>query len=266
MIRHLILCALLAVPARAETVLRYAPSADLSMLDPQITTATTVGQHGLMVYDTLFALDSHNIPRPQMVDTYTVSPDGLTYRFTLRQGLRFHDGQPVTSEDVVASINRWMKRDTLGQRLQAALAAFEPDDERTFHMILRTPFPFVELALASTAGNQAIILRKQDALQDPSKPITTTIGSGPFRFLPDSFIAGVGAAWERNSDYILRSEPPDGLAGGKVVKIDRVEMHVLPDASTRMAALQRGKIDFLDQLPADLVPALQRNPNVSSAV
>lgn len=255
--------ALLAAPLHAETVLRYAPSADLSMLDPQITTATTVGQHGLMIYDTLFALDGNNTPRPQMVDRYDVSPDGLRYHFTLRPGLRFHDGQPVTSADVIPSIRRWMKRDTLGQRLQAALASFEPDGPQTFTITLKTPFPFVELALASTAGNQAVILRRQDAEQDPAKPITTTIGSGPFRFVPEACIAGVGAAWVRNPDYIPRNEPPDGLAGGKLVKIDRVEMHVLPDASTRLAALQRGEIDLLDKVPADLVPTLQRNPTVA---
>lgn len=248
--------------AQAETVLRYAPSADLSLLDPQITTATTVGQHGLMVYDTLFALDGDIQPRPQMVERYDVSPDGLTYRFVLRSGLRFHDGQPVEGEDAVASIRRWMRRDTLGQRLQGALASFQAEGAEGFSMTLKAPFPFVELALASTAGNQAIILRRQDAAQDPSRPITTAVGSGPFRFLPTQYVAGVGAAWERNPDYVPRNEPPNGLAGGKVVNIDRVEMHVLPDASTRSAALQRGEIDFIDQLPADLLPQLQRNPNV----
>jgi peptide/nickel transport system substrate-binding protein len=254
-----------AAAARAETpltVLRYTPSSDLSNLDPQWSSATTVGQHGLMVYDTLFAQDSHNVPRPQMVDTYTISPDGLTYRFTLRPGLRFQDGQPVTSADVVASINRWMPHDALGTKLKAALLSFEPDGDNGFSMVLKQPFPFLLLALSSTGGAQAIIMRKQDAEASLSKPITTAIGSGPFRFIPQKYVAGVGATWERNPDYIPRAEAPDGLAGGKVVKLDRVEMVVMPDASMRANAIKQGEIDFIDQLPADLVPLLQADPNV----
>jgi peptide/nickel transport system substrate-binding protein len=259
-----VLCAallLLAAGARAETVFRYAPSSDLSSLDSQITTATTVGQHGLMVYDTLYALDGHLLPQPQMVERAEISVDGLTRRYILRAGLRFHDGQKVTGADVTASLRRWGTRDTLGQQLLAATASLsaEPD---AITLVLKRPFPFVELAFASTGGTQAVIYRREDAEKDAFKPITTTVGSGPFRFLPERYIAGVGAAWARNPDYLPRPEPADGLAGGKVVHVDRVELKFLPDASTRAAALRKGEIDFIDQMPADLLPVLQRDPNV----
>jgi peptide/nickel transport system substrate-binding protein len=258
-----LVCLLAGVrPAAAETVLRYAPSSDLSLFDPQMTTATTVGEHGLMVYDTLFALDSHEQPRPQMVDSYGASPDGLAWHFTLRPNLRFHDGRPVTAADAVASIKRWMAHDTLGSKLQADMVSFQADSADRFSITLKTPFPFVLLALASTGGNRAIIMRQQDAEASPNRPITTTIGSGPFRFIPSAYNAGVGAAWQRNPDYVPRDEPPDGLAGGKVVKIDRVEMVILPDPSTRANALKLGEIDLIDQLPADMVPLLRADPGV----
>ena len=255
---------LLAAPVAAQPtkVLRYTPSSDLATLDAMITTATTVGQHGSMVYDTLFSLDENRVPRPQMVGEETVSPDRLTYRFTLRPNLRFHDGAAVTSSDVVASITRWMVRDTLGQILKSHLASFTVDGPNTVVLTLKTPFPFVELALGSITGSQPLIMRAQDAATDPFKPVTTAIGSGPFRFLPDQYVLGVGAAWEKNRDYVPRAEPPSGHAGGKVVHLDSVELKAIPDAATRANAIIKGEIDFIDQLPADMVTLLQRERNI----
>ena len=236
-ISTVVLAAMLASasPAWADTlkILRYTPSSDLASLDPMITTATTVGQYGSMVYDTLFSLDENRVPRPQMVDKEDVSADGLTYHFTLRPKLRFHDGQPVTSADVIASINRWMVRDTLGQLIKANLASFTPDGDNAFAMVFSKPFPFVELALGSIAGSQPVIMRRQGAMTDPFKPVSTSIGSRPFKFVREDYILGVGATWVRDPDYVPRNEPSNGLAGGKIAEVDRVEMKFIPDAATR---------------------------------
>jgi peptide/nickel transport system substrate-binding protein len=121
-------------------------------------------------------------------------------------------------------------------------------------MTLKQPYPFVEMTLAWTGFGMAAILRKEDAATDPFKQITTSVGSGPFRFLPQRWTIGSGAAWERNRDYVPRAEPPSALAGGKVPKLDGIEMHYLPDSATRANALKAGEIDLVDLLPADLVP------------
>src|SRR5437762_6653447 len=99
----------LPAPAQAEKVLRVVPHADLKILDPYTTTATITLMHGQMIYDQLFACNSRLEPKPQMVDHYEVSTDRLVYSFTLRPGLKFHDGQPVTTRDVIASLKRWME-------------------------------------------------------------------------------------------------------------------------------------------------------------
>ena len=104
-----------ATPASAETVLRVIPHADLKNIDPIWTTAYITRNHGYMVYDTLFAMDERLIPRPQMVDSWTVSQDELTWTFVLRDGLKWHDGTPVTAEDCVASLKRWGVRDGMGR-------------------------------------------------------------------------------------------------------------------------------------------------------
>ena len=107
----------MATTASAESVLRVIPHADLKNLDPIWTTAYISRNHGYMIYDTLFAMDESFTPQPQMVDTWSTSADGLVWTFVLRDGLKFHDGAPVTGEDVVASLKRWGARDGMGQQL-----------------------------------------------------------------------------------------------------------------------------------------------------
>ena len=242
-----------------QVVLRVVPHADLKILDPHTNTATITLIHGQMIYDTLFAWDEKLVPRPQMVDTYTVSPDKLVYNFTLRPGLKFHDGQKVTSRDVVASIKRWMVRDVLGQTMAKYIASFDAIDDDNFVIRLNRPFAFVETALGASS---AVIMRAEDAATDPYKAIAKTIGSGPFRFVASEWNPAAKVVYEKNPDYVPRSEPPSGLAGGKVVKVDRVEFVVLPDGFTKSGAIQRAEVDLIDSLPHDQIPTLENAPGI----
>ena len=246
--------------ARAvDKVLRAVPHADLKVLDPHTNTATITLMHGAMIYDTLFAWDSKLQPKPQMVESYQISPDRLVYTFTLRPGLKFHDGQPVTTRDVIPSIKRWMVRNTLGQTLAKFVEAIEPTDDKTFVIRLKEPFGFVEMALGAF---DSVIMREKDAATDPFKAITETIGSGPFRFVRSEWNPGAKVVYEKNPDYIPRAEPADGLAGGKIVKIDRIEWTILPDPLTKSTALQQGEVDLIDQLPHDQIPILEHAPGI----
>jgi peptide/nickel transport system substrate-binding protein len=248
--------------AADQVVLRVVPHADLKILDPHTNTATITLMHGQMIYDTLFAWDEKLQPKPEMVDTYTVSSDKLLYTFTLRPGLKFHDGQKVTSRDAVASIKRWMVRDVLGQTLAKYIGSIEAGDDNIFAIRLVRPFAFVETALGAT---WAVIMRAEDAATDPFKAITTTVGSGPFRFVASEWNPAARVVYEKNPDYVPRPEPPSGVAGGKVVKVDRVEFVVLPDPFTKTAALQRNEVDLIDQLPHDQIPTLEKSPDITVA-
>ncbi len=242
-----------------DNVLRVVPHADLKVLDPHTNTATITLMHGAMIYDTLFAWDSKIRPHPQMVDTFQISPDGLVHTYTLRPGLKFHDGQPVTTKDVIPSIKRWMVRNTIGQSLAKFVDKIEASNDKTFVIRLKEPFAFVEFALGAF---DADIMRATDAATDPFKAVTTTIGSGPFRFVRGEWNPGAKVVYEKNPDYVPRSDPPDGLAGGKVVKVDRVEWTILPDSFTKSSALQRGEVDMIDQLPHDQIPVLEHSPDI----
>src|SRR5690242_5510666 len=138
--------------ALAQKVLKFIPQADLRILDPIATTAYITRNHGYMVYDTLFAIDAKFQVKPQMVDKWEVSKDGLTYTFTLRDGLKFHDGQPVRSRDCIASIERWAKRDALGQKLGEATESWSAVNDKTFRLKLKKAFPLTLEALAKPSS------------------------------------------------------------------------------------------------------------------
>jgi peptide/nickel transport system substrate-binding protein len=257
--------ALLAMPAYAQTsgkTIKFVPQSDLRVLDPIWTTAYITRNYGYMVYDTLFALDKNLQPQPQMVGSYKVSADKLTYTFTLRDHLKFTDGMPVRSADCIASLERWMKRDALGQAMALAVGEMKAADDRTFSIVLKKPFPLLLDAIGKLSSNVPFIMPERIAKTDANTQITDPTGSGPFKFLKDEWVPGSKAVFVKNPDYVPRKEPPSWAAGGKVVKVDRVEWDVIPDSATAAAALNAGEVDWWEQFPPDLVPMLKRNKDV----
>ncbi|MBR0642569.1 ABC transporter substrate-binding protein [Plastoroseomonas hellenica] len=235
---------------------------DLRSLDPFISPEYMARNHGYMVYDTLFALDARLQPRPQMVERWSVSEDQLTWSFTLRDGLAFHDGQPVTSADVIASLRRWAVRDGLGQQIMALASAIEPIDAKSFRVVLRQPFGLMLQALAKPSGQPPFIMPARVAATPPETAVTDPTGSGPFTLRPADWRVGDRVTYRRNPAYVPRAEPPDGLAGGRRAGIERVEWVYLPDAQTALNALVAGEIDIFEELPPDLFPIVQRNRNL----
>jgi peptide/nickel transport system substrate-binding protein len=256
--------ALVATSASAEKVLRFIPQADLRILDPITTTAYITRNHAYMVYDTLFATDAKFQVQPQMVDKWDLSKDKLTYTFTLRDGLKFHDGQPVRSADCIASIERWSKRDSLGQKLAQSTEAWTAVNDKTFKLKLKKSFPLTLGALGKLSSNVPFIMPERVAKTDAFKNITPddTIGSGPFKFVKEEWVPGSKVVYVKNTDYVPRKEAPSWAAGGKVVKVDRVEWIYIPDSATAAAALNAGEADWWEQLPPDLIPLLKKNKDV----
>ena len=255
-----------AIPgARAQgsaKILRVVPQAEPQSFDPVFTQVNNVSMHGALVYDQLFGWDSQMNPHPQMVDTWKISDDQLLYTFTLRRGLKFHDGSEVTTRDVIASLKRMFVRDTQNQLLAALIVGYDRIDDRTFALRLKEPFAFVDLLIGGSNGVVGAIMREKDAMTDPFTAVKDRIGSGPFRFVESEYRPGAKLVYEKFPGYVPRSEPASGFAGGKVAKVDRVEFLVIPDPSTAYAALRRGEVDMLDAPPLDLLPTVERDPNI----
>jgi len=253
-------------PALAqEKVLRAVMHADVRTIDPFWTTQTIAGIHGNMVYDTLFSSDANLDPQPQMVDTWTVSSDRKVYTFKLRDGLKFHDGSPVTSKDVVASMKRWGKRDGAGKQLMGYTASLTAKDDKILVWALTEPYGLLIDILAKMGTSLPFVMREKEAMVDPFTQITEVIGSGPFMFKRDEWVPGSKAVYVKFKDYLPRKEPASGQAGGKVVKVDRVEFLWMSDPQTAQAALVAGEIDFLENPSSDFLPILKATPGITIA-
>jgi peptide/nickel transport system substrate-binding protein len=252
----------LAQPAAAR-VLRFVPQSDLTVLDPVFTTAYITRHHSMMVYDQLYGLDSKLRPQPQMVEGHVVEQGGLLWRFTLREGLLFHDGEPVRGRDCIASIKRWAQRDALGQALVARVAEMASPEDRVFTIRLNKPFgPMLE-TLAKVGPSALFIMPERIASVDANTQIRETIGSGPFRFKADERVVGARVVYERNPAYRPREGgTTDWAAGPKQVFFDRVEWAVMPDQATAAAALQNGEVDWWENPQNDLLPVLRRSRDV----
>ena len=237
-------------PARAQgrtNVLRFIPSTPLPSLDPIVATSYVIRNHGYLIYDTLFATDAEFRIRPQMVESWDTAPDGLKWTFHLRDGLLFHDDQPVRAEDCIASIRRWSARDAFGQTLAGFVEGYEVVDSRSFAIRLKRPFPLLPDALGKLSSNVPFIMPERVEQTDPARPITEVIGSGPWRFLASNWVPGQNAVYERFAKYRPREEAPSWAAGGKVARIDRIEWLALTEPSAAVGALLQGEVDRYEQ-------------------
>lgn len=248
--------------AQAETTLKVVPHSGLKILDPIWTTAYISRNHGYMIYDTLFGLDSNGNIQPQMVDTVTTSDDGLTITMTLRDGLAWHDGAPVTAADTVASVKRWGSKDAMGQKMMSFVSSLEATDDKTMTFNLSEPTGLVTLALAKPSSNVPFMMPERVANTPSSEQISEFIGSGPFVMKMDEWEPGAKVVYVKNEAYVPRDEPSDGFAGGKIAKVDRVEWTPIRDHQQAVNALKAGEIDYIESPPHDLLPLLVDDSNI----
>lgn len=258
--------ALGAQPARAagaDRPLRLVLNVGLQTLDPIAGPSFVTRNFAYMVFDTLISMDSKGRFRPQMLEGWKTSDDGMTYTFTLRPGLAFSDGAPVTSADCIASIKRWGARDALGRRLMGATKELRQVDDKTFILELARPFGLVIDALGKPSVQVPFIMPARIAsVTPPTTAVKEIVGSGPFLFIREEWVPGERATFRRNPNYVPRNEPADGLAGGKVVKVERAELLTMPELATRASALQTDEVDYLEYAPFDFIPRFTANKDI----
>jgi peptide/nickel transport system substrate-binding protein len=241
-----------------QKTLKFIPQADLRILDPIWTTQYIVRNHGYLIYDTLFAQNDKFEIKPQMVERYSVSDDKKLYTFTLRDGLRFHDGGAVTPKDVIPSLERWGKKDALGILIMTKIEAMTAVDDKTFTIALKEPFPLLLDGLSKVSSNVPFIMPERVAKTDANEQIKEVIGSGPFKFVREEWVPGSKAVYVKNTDYKPRAEASNWATGGKVVHIDRLEWLIIPDTATAAAALEKGEVDWWEVPPSDFWDRLSK--------
>ncbi len=238
--------------------LRFITSVGLTVLDPIWTASLVTLNHAYAVYDTLYGIAQDLSPKPQMVAGHTVSDDGRTWDFKLRDGLVFHDGEPVRARDAVASMKRWWRRDSFGQLVAEVQESLEAADDKTIRLKLKRPFPHLLVALSRVGALTCFVMPERHANVDAYTQIKEAVGSGPYKFIASEFNAGSRAAYEKFDKYVPRPEPAERTAGGKVAHFDRITWATLPDPATAANAMQAGEMDWWEAVPTDLQPMMEK--------
>ena len=251
-----------SVRAQPAKVIKFAPQADLALLDPHFAPALVTRNHAYLVFDTLYGVDDEAKPHPQMAAGHVVEDNGLTWKITLRDGLKFHDGTPVLARDCVASLKRWAQRDVYAISVWGQVDEVSAPSDKVIQFRLKRPFRLLADMLGKQNPFAPVIMPERLASTPPAQQISEVIGSGPFRYLMNERVPGSRNVYEKWPGYVPRQEPAVGSTGGKVVHVDRVEWHTLPDPATAAAALQSGEIDWWEQPTGDLLPALRRRQGV----
>jgi peptide/nickel transport system substrate-binding protein len=245
-------------------LLKFVPQADIALLDPHFSSALVTRNHAHMVYDQLYGVDDAARPRPQMAAGHVVEDDGKTWKITLREGLRFHDGQKVLARDAVASSKRWAKRDVYAISVFSQVDDLSAVSDNVLQFRLKRPFRLLLDLLGKPTPYSSAIMPERLALMSPGQQVTEIIGSGPYKFVMRERVPGSLAVYERNAAYVPRTDgPPVGTAGPKIANFERVEWHTIPDPGTASAALQSGEVDWWEQPTSDLLPLLRKHPDVT---
>ncbi len=211
----------------------------------------------------LFAFNAVGASQPDLVDTYEVTEDGLVYTFTLRPGVKFHDGSTLEAADVVASLTRWFGG-TLGRQAAEVITDLEAVDELTVRVTLSEPHPFLVYQLTVPQTSGAYIYPAAQVEASPELDIEIPIGTGPY-FIADRR-EGQFTAFDRFDDYVGRLEAPSGFSGGKVAYVDRIVIHEIPDAAVRAAGVESGQFQAIRQATPDLYRIYENHPTVRPKV
>ena len=250
--------------ARFGGNLRWISQGSVGSLDPHVTSAAVTLTYGYNMYDTLVSWDEEGALQPQMLEDWSVEDGGATFVFTLREGQTFHNGDPVTSDDVIASMHRWREKSAYGSFFNDALIELAKIDDNQLSAKFSEPVGIFLQGLGIPTASYPVIMPADVAATPSSELVSDHTGSGPFKFA--EWNLGHSIILDKFQDYSPRDESPSFLAGGKVAYLDELEMLEVPDQQTRVAALVTGTVDFLDIMSLDFYEELNNNDKVEVAI
>ncbi len=240
--------------------LRVAAIGEPSTLDEHQTTAGLTAEIGYCMFEALFHYDANYQPTPMLAESYSVSEDGMTHTFTLRQGVPFHNGEEMTSADVIASIERWGRISGVGGNIMNVTESITAVDDYTVEWVTSTPYGTILVALSS--NTQACVIYPKSVLDNASDdPLTEFVGTGPYQLV--EHIPDVHVLFERFDDYAAIDGPANGsYAGHKYQWVDEIEFIPVPDEAARVAGMQAGDYHVAMNLGNDQYDVLQGASNL----
>lgn len=238
--------------------LRVALYSQPATLDQPMDTGIQSRDIGRLMFETLVTIDSKWQPVPMLAESIDVSDDGLTYTFKLREGVTFHNGKKMTSEDVVASMERWMEKSTITGNIFDD-AHWVAENDYTVVLNLSAPSSLT-LDMLASPKQAAAIMPKEIVEAAPAEGVEDYIGTGPYQFVEwkqDQYIH-----FTRFDDYKAVEGEPNGLSGKKEALVKDIYVDIVTDASTRLAGLKTGQYDIAYQIPNDDYEQVANNPNL----
>ena len=227
-------------------------------LDAMSTSSQASRNINMNIYETLYGFSEHTAPIPILAETVVVSDDGLTYRFPLRKGVKFHNLKEMTAKDVKASLERYRKVGATSNLLEAVKSIdITGDYEVTLTMHQATP-TFLESFCSPRAP--AVIIPEEDALAEAGK--TSIIGTGPYKYVeyvPDSHVK-----LTRFAEYSQDTRMPDidGFGGRKTAYLDTVTFRIMPEPGAQTAALEAGEVHIVEEISVPAGKRMEKNPNI----
>lgn len=244
--------------------LRVATIGEPLTLDEHQTTAEITAVIGYCMYEGLFTYDPDYQPIPELAESHTISDDGLVHTLVLRQGVPFHNGEVMTADDVIASVNRWGEISGVGKRLMEATEELAKVDDHTIEFRLTKPYGTLAIALAH--NTQACVIYPKSVI-DAGKdlePLTEFVGTGPYSLVewrPDAYIR-----FERFEDYAALEGEPNGYGGHKYAYADMIEFIPVPDEAARVAGLQAGDYELVMDVGNDQYEVLNGAPGIIAEI
>jgi peptide/nickel transport system substrate-binding protein len=248
-------------------ILRVATIGEPPHLDEHQSTAELIAVLGYCAYEGLFTYDADYQPIPELVETHTVSDDGLVHTMTLRQGVTFHNGEPLTAADVIASVERWGRISGVGKRLMEKTAGLTAPDDATIEFRLNEPYGTILIALAH--NTQACTIHPKSVLDaagdDPITDETMYVGTGPYRLA--EWRRDAAMRFERFDEYqSAPGEAPVGYGGRKYAYADAIEFIPVPDEAARVAGLQAGDYQLALDIGNDQYEVLNGAPGIIAEI
>lgn len=248
--------------AETKSTLQMALGQQPNTIDPLVTTATATAYAAKPIFESLLTLNENFEIAPMLAETYEVSEDGKTITFKLRSGIKFHNGEEMTVDDVLASMNRWME---MSSQAKASLAdaKWEKVDEETIELQLEEP-SLIALFTVAEQNQQAAVMPKEIAEAAGENGVDEYIGTGPFQFVEwktDQYIH-----YTKFEDYQPRTEPASGLAGEKIALVDDVYWNFVPDESTRISGLISGEYDVSIGVSPDNVQQIEATEGIEPEI
>lgn len=243
-----------------EKELKIALSVNPPTLDFQFTTATVTKQIGLHIYETLLTYDKGYQAVPMLAEGVNTSDDGMTFTFDLRKGIKFHNGKEMTAEDVVASLERWNEISVVAKTSFNTVTSITATSDYTVEIKSSTPSSVILPALASPR-QPAVIMPKEIVEEAGKEEVASYIGTGPYKYVDwkqDQYVQ-----LTRFDDYQALSTPPEGLAGKREAIIKDLYFYFVPNTASRIAGLESGNYDFVEDIPVDNSITLEKDPEIN---